>query len=173
LEKTTGADGKARNTKPKRIKPPATDPTQNKASARPEGIIPEVRNLLAGTVLDTAGYFSKIKDFPPNEQYTAAKRDLGIARQRKGRMRPKAEEPHQIDLEYAIAAKDPAETVSVPTREEINNLANEALEAFRASTVESIKADLLRFSDEDLEELRRAIEEEIADRAAMAAGGKT
>lgn len=43
-------------------------------------VIDEVVGLIRGTKLDTGSYLDKIKNLPPNEQYTAAKRDLSALR---------------------------------------------------------------------------------------------
>lgn len=48
---------------------------------RGEKVISEVMDLIRGTKLDTGVYLDKIKRLPPNEQLTAAKRDLSISRQ--------------------------------------------------------------------------------------------
>lgn len=46
-------------------------------------VIDEVKNLIAGTELDTGSYLDKIKNLPPNDQVHAAKRDLAHARSAK------------------------------------------------------------------------------------------
>lgn len=47
---------------------------------RGEKIIPEVIDLIRGTKLDTGSYLDKMKRLSPNDQFTAAKRDLAHQR---------------------------------------------------------------------------------------------
>lgn len=48
---------------------------------RGEKVIDEVLDMIRGTKLDTGTYLDKLKRLPPNDQFTAAKRDLAILRQ--------------------------------------------------------------------------------------------
>ncbi|TGV79189.1 hypothetical protein EN792_042955 [Mesorhizobium sp. M00.F.Ca.ET.149.01.1.1] len=48
---------------------------------RGEKVIEEAINLIRGTKLDTGTYLDKLKGLRPNEQVTAAKRDLAHMRQ--------------------------------------------------------------------------------------------
>jgi ParB-like chromosome segregation protein Spo0J len=59
---------------------------------RGEKIIPEVMDMIRGTKLDTGMYLDKIKNLPPNEQVTAAKRDLAVERSKAAakKAKPKA-----------------------------------------------------------------------------------
>lgn len=47
---------------------------------RGERVIDDVLNLVKGTPLDTGTYLDKLKRMPPNDQVTAAKRDLAFAK---------------------------------------------------------------------------------------------
>jgi ParB-like chromosome segregation protein Spo0J len=47
---------------------------------RGEKVIPEVMEMIRGTKLDTGTYLDKIKKYPPNDQFAAAKRDLALQR---------------------------------------------------------------------------------------------
>lgn len=51
---------------------------------RGEKVIDEVIDLIRGTKLDTGTYLDKLKGLRPNEQATAAKRDLNFIRQQSG-----------------------------------------------------------------------------------------
>lgn len=60
-------------------------------------VIPEVIDMITGTKLDTGTYLDKLKRLSPNDQVTAAKRDLAIQRQQQKPV-SRAPEP-QNDLE--------------------------------------------------------------------------
>lgn len=56
--------------------------TVRRDAERGEKVIDEVLDMIRGTKLDTGTYLDKIKRLPPNEQVTAAKRDLAMMRSR-------------------------------------------------------------------------------------------
>lgn len=60
----------------------AAERTVRLDAERGEKVIDEVLDMIRGTKLDTGTYLDKIKRLPPNEQVTAAKRDLAMMRSR-------------------------------------------------------------------------------------------
>ena len=60
-----------------------TDRAIRMHAERGEKVLPEVLDLIRGTVLDTGTYLDRIKRLPGNEQYKAAKRDLANERGRR------------------------------------------------------------------------------------------
>jgi hypothetical protein len=104
---------------------------------RGEKIIPEVMELLKGTKLESGAYLDKLKGLSPNNQVTAAKRDLarhrredaspvrkkgGIAARIKtaSTAKPQPADPHRhlIQLLDEIAALAPADIIAAcPARE--------------------------------------------------------
>lgn len=69
---------------------------------RGEKVIDEVTELIRGTPLDRGTYLDKIKGLRPNDQITAARRDLAFERSRSGQPRPGG-----IAGRYAAAARTP------------------------------------------------------------------
>lgn len=69
---------------------------------RGEKVIDEVLNLIRGTKLDTGTYLDKLKGLRPNEQVTAAKRDLAHERS-------KSEQPKQGGVAGQYKAADASE----------------------------------------------------------------
>jgi len=75
-------------------------------------VIQEVLDMIRGTPLDTGVYLDKLKRMPPNDQYTAAKRDLAEAR-RSERAPQSSPRPSRIDADVkARAAKEVAEILA-------------------------------------------------------------
>lgn len=58
----------------------ASERVVQRDAERGEKVIPEVLDLIKGTKLDTGTYLDKLKRMPPNDQVTAAKRDLAFMR---------------------------------------------------------------------------------------------
>lgn len=54
--------------------------TVRRDAERGAKVIPEVLSMIKGTKLDTGVYLDKLKKLPPNEQVTAAKRDLAASK---------------------------------------------------------------------------------------------
>lgn len=55
--------------------------TVQRDAERGEKVIDEVLSLIAGTKLDTGAYLDKLKRLSPNDQFTAAKRDLALLKE--------------------------------------------------------------------------------------------
>jgi ParB-like chromosome segregation protein Spo0J len=79
--------------------------TVQREAERGEKVIPEVINLITGTKLDTGAYLDKLKRLPPNEQMTAAKRDLAADRRTSSPAAPAAE-PNRLQDSPAIGFED-------------------------------------------------------------------
>lgn len=83
---------------------------------RGEKVIDEVLDMIRGTALDTGTYLDKIKRLPPNEQVTAAQRDLALLRQREraaGDRQRERTRTSKIDADVkARAAKEVAEVIA-------------------------------------------------------------
>lgn len=78
---------------------------------RGEKVIDEVLDLIRGTSLDTGIYLDGLKRLPPNEQVTAAKRDLARARQiaeQKARERVEAKKERRAEREAELGARQQA-----------------------------------------------------------------
>ncbi|PWE52763.1 hypothetical protein DEM27_28575 [Metarhizobium album] len=85
--------------------------TVQRDAERGQKVIPEVLNLVAGSKLDNGAYLDKLKRLPPNEQMTAAKRDLAVIRQR-GMEADQQARQNKIDADVkARAAKEIAEII--------------------------------------------------------------
>src|SRR5690606_36373943 len=54
--------------------------TVQRDAERGQKVIPEVMELVKGTRLETGAYLDKLKTFSPNDQVTAARRDLAQPR---------------------------------------------------------------------------------------------
>jgi hypothetical protein len=85
--------------------------TVRRDAERGEKVIPEVMAMIAGTKLDTGTYLDRIKNLRPNEQVTAAKRDLiqsrkGKSREKKSSVLP--DENAQVDPSKADGILDQA-----------------------------------------------------------------
>lgn len=65
---------------------------------RGEKVIDEVLDLIRGTPLDTGTYLDRIKRLPPNEQFTAAKRDLTVAREQRKPVKPSDPPRNEFEL---------------------------------------------------------------------------
>lgn len=79
---------------------------------RGEKVIDEVLDMIRGTKLDTGTYLDKIKRLPPNEQVTAAKRDLAMMRSA-AKDQSKSAARTKIDGDVkARAAREVAEMIS-------------------------------------------------------------
>lgn len=79
---------------------------------RGEKVIPEVMALIQGTPLDTGTYLDKLKRLPPNDQVTAAKRDLAHLR---GQQRDKVASIKRNKIDGDVksrAAKEVAEIIA-------------------------------------------------------------
>jgi len=79
---------------------------------RGEKVIPEVLDMIRGTALDTGTYLDKLKRLPPNEQVTAAKRDLAFLRQKEREDGQKAARSKVQSDVKARAAKEVAEIIA-------------------------------------------------------------
>jgi ParB-like chromosome segregation protein Spo0J len=77
-----------------------------RAAERGEKVIDEALSIVRGTKLDTGVYLDKLKKLSPNDQVTAAKRDLAIERQRAEEPRPRG----GLGARYQQAAPDPAKS---------------------------------------------------------------
>lgn len=94
---------------------------------RGEKVIPEVLDMIRGTKLDTGVYLDKLKKLPPNEQMTAAKRDL-VADRRQTKAKAKTErearqaendalrDQHRDALPEAIKAQEQAKQAAIEKR---------------------------------------------------------
>ena len=86
--------------------------TVRRDAERGEKVIDEVLDMIRGTKLDTGTYLDKIKRLPPNEQVTAAKRDLAMLRSA-AKDQSKAAARTKIDGDVkARAAREVAEMIS-------------------------------------------------------------
>lgn len=86
--------------------------TVQRDAERGEKVIDEVLDMIRGTKLDTGTYLDKIKRLPPNEQVTAAKRDLAMLRSA-AKDQSKAAARTKIDGDVkARAAREVAEMIS-------------------------------------------------------------
>ena len=90
--------------------------TVRRDAERGEKVIAEVMDLIKGTSLDTGTFLDKIKNLPPNEQFTAATRDLAFLNQRdRQNERQKAENAKRSKIQgdvKARAAKEVAEIIA-------------------------------------------------------------
>lgn len=68
---------------------------------RGEKVIPEVISMIAGTKLDTGTYLDRIKNLSPNDQVTAAKRDLSALRNGEKKPKPTPEPKNFFDVHEA------------------------------------------------------------------------
>lgn len=83
-----------------------------KDTQRGEKIIPEVLDMIAGTVLDNGLFLDKIKGFPPNDQYRVAERELARARAEE-REKRKHSKAAKIEADVkARAATEAAEIIA-------------------------------------------------------------
>jgi ParB/RepB/Spo0J family partition protein len=80
--------------------------TVRRDAERGEKVIPEALAVIRGTRLDRGVYLDKLKKLLPNEQVTAAKRDLAIEKQRAEEPRPRG----GLATRYQQAAPDPAKS---------------------------------------------------------------
>lgn len=86
--------------------------TVQRDAERGEKVIPEVIDMITGTKLDTGTYLDKLKKLPPNEQVTAAKRDLAFLKSAQ-RDATKSANRSKIDADVkARAAKEVAEIIA-------------------------------------------------------------
>ena len=86
--------------------------TVRRDAERGEKVIDEVLDMIRGTKLDTGTYLDKIKRLPPNEQVTAAKRDLAMMRSA-AKDQSKSAARTKIDGDVkARAAREVAEMIS-------------------------------------------------------------
>ncbi len=68
---------------------------------RGEKVIQEVIDLITGTKLDTGTYLDRIKNMSPNDQVTAAKRDLAAVRNGEKKPKPAPEPKNFFDVHEA------------------------------------------------------------------------
>lgn len=88
--------------------------TVRRDAERGEKVIPEVIDLITGTKLDTGTYLDKIKRLPPNEQMTAARRDLALLRQQE-KAKPVAQSRASSKIDADVksrAAKEVADMIA-------------------------------------------------------------
>jgi hypothetical protein len=146
LDKTTGKDGRTRTTSPKPKTPKPTlelkpEPTPGPKHAAPDQghlFDHEIERIDADNGLDATALRGQTKRL---------------------RKKIKALREHITNLERAKPKPEPK-----PESEPNLILANQILEDFLAFTVEDVKAGLLRFDDDKLEDLRRAIDAELGER---------
>ena len=86
-----------------------TDRAIRMHAERGEKVLPEVLDLIRGTVLDTGTYLDRIKRLPGSEQYVVAKRDLALERSKERQARKivrVADAPldHEEAVERQVAA---------------------------------------------------------------------
>jgi len=136
LKKTTGKDGKARTTKPKKSK-------KIDISAEVEAQRPRIEEAPAKRAEKTC---------PEPLSYTA--KLLGVDERA---VKAVAQAPKQAEIEEAI--RNAPTAAAVPPNAGVST----------TITIESIKGEFIRFSDEELEDLRLAIETEQASRRRIAA----
>lgn len=87
--------------------------TVQRDAERGEKVIDDVLDLISGTKLDTGTYLDKLKKMPPNEQMTAAKRDLALLRQAQKAKPVQSAARSKIDSDVkARAAKEVAEIIA-------------------------------------------------------------
>lgn len=88
--------------------------TVRRDAERGEKVIDEVLDMIRGTSLDTGAYLDRIKKLPPNDQVTAARRDLAAAKARASEARSQTRDVarSKIDADVkARAAKELAEWI--------------------------------------------------------------
>lgn len=125
---------------------------------RGEKVIDEVLDLIRGTRLDTGTYLDKIKRLPPNEQITAARRDLSLdkAQAKSERLARQAENDAARDqtreaLSPEVLAQQQAKADAIAARKaapiDIEALTAELEEVREANA--ALEADVARLTEEN------------------------
>ena len=126
--------------------------TVRRDAERGEKVIDAVLDMIRGTRLDTGTYLDKIKRLPPNEQVTAAKRDLSLdkAQAKSERLARQAEND---------AARDQTRKSLSPEVQAQQQAKAEAIAARKAAPVdiEALTAEL-----EEVREANAALEADVA-----------